>query len=325
MALPGNGTIPAPYSERLRFAKDTGEQVARGARARPASRATSSPTRPWATPWPPTPAWAAAPTPCCTSPPSRRRRAWTSTCGRSTRSRPRCRTSARSPRPAPHHMEDLYFAGGIQAVMNRLIGAGLMDGSALSVAGGTVGEAVGRRPRARRRGHPPARPPVARHRRPRRALRQPRARRRRGQGGRRGRGDAAPQRPGPRVREREGGRRRHLRARHRRRLRDRHPRRGPQGRARHARDAQRHVHARRPGPGQGRRPHHRRPLQRRHAWRRHRPRRRPRPTPAASSASCRTATPSASTSPAARSPSTSRSRSSRGAGRHSLPSRRAKA
>jgi dihydroxy-acid dehydratase len=39
-------------------------------------------------------------------------------------------------------MEDLYHAGGIQAVMNRLISAGLMDGSALSVAGGTVGEAV---------------------------------------------------------------------------------------------------------------------------------------------------------------------------------------
>jgi len=39
-------------------------------------------------------------------------------------------------------MEDLYHAGGVQAVMARLIDAGLMDGSALSVAGGTVGEAV---------------------------------------------------------------------------------------------------------------------------------------------------------------------------------------
>ena len=27
MALPGNGTIPAPYSERLRFAKDSGERL----------------------------------------------------------------------------------------------------------------------------------------------------------------------------------------------------------------------------------------------------------------------------------------------------------
>ena len=41
-----------------------------------------------------------------------------------------------------HHMEDLYHAGGVQAVMKQLIDAGLMDGSALSVAGGTVGEAV---------------------------------------------------------------------------------------------------------------------------------------------------------------------------------------
>ena len=39
-------------------------------------------------------------------------------------------------------MEDLYHAGGIQAVMKQLIDAGLMDGSALSVAGGTVAEAV---------------------------------------------------------------------------------------------------------------------------------------------------------------------------------------
>ncbi len=41
-----------------------------------------------------------------------------------------------------HHMEDLYRAGGIQAVMKRLIDAGLMDGAARSVAGGTIGEAV---------------------------------------------------------------------------------------------------------------------------------------------------------------------------------------
>src|SRR5665648_1180916 len=41
-----------------------------------------------------------------------------------------------------HHMEDLYRAGGVQAVMKQLIDAGLMDGSARSVAGGTVAEAV---------------------------------------------------------------------------------------------------------------------------------------------------------------------------------------
>ena len=70
-------------------------------------------------------------------------------------------------------------------------------------------------------------------RRPGRAVRQPGARRRRGQGGRRGRRDAAAQRPGAGVRER-GARPwppsppAHIR----RRLGDRHPQRGPQGRAR---------------------------------------------------------------------------------------------
>ena len=29
MALPGNGTVPAPYSERLRLAKDSGMAVMR--------------------------------------------------------------------------------------------------------------------------------------------------------------------------------------------------------------------------------------------------------------------------------------------------------
>jgi dihydroxy-acid dehydratase len=41
-------------------------------------------------------------------------------------------------------MEDLYQAGGIQAVMKQLVDAGLMEGSALSVAGGTIAEAVAR-------------------------------------------------------------------------------------------------------------------------------------------------------------------------------------
>ena len=45
-----------------------------------------------------------------------------------------------------HHMEDLYRAGGIQAVMKRLIDAGLMDGGARSVAGGTIARGRRRRP-----------------------------------------------------------------------------------------------------------------------------------------------------------------------------------
>ena len=80
MALPGNGTIPAVYCERIRLAKDAGVQVMEllaadlkprdiitdgGDRQRDAADMAS----------------AAAPTRCCTSRPSPPRPAWTSTCG----------------------------------------------------------------------------------------------------------------------------------------------------------------------------------------------------------------------------------------------------
>ena len=91
---------------------------------------------------------------------------------------------------------------------------------------------------------------------------------------------------------------------HRRRRRG-HPLRGPQGRARHARDAGHHRRDQGRRPRQGRPADHRRPLLRRH----HRPVRRatspPRPSTPARSRSSATATRSPSTSPAA--PSTSRS------------------
>ncbi len=41
-----------------------------------------------------------------------------------------------------HHMEDLYRAGGVQALCRQLVEAGLMDGSARTVTGLTLGEAV---------------------------------------------------------------------------------------------------------------------------------------------------------------------------------------
>ncbi len=40
----------------------------------------------------------------------------------------------------PHHLEDLYRAGGIQAVMKRLEGHGVIDGDAMTVTGHTVRE-----------------------------------------------------------------------------------------------------------------------------------------------------------------------------------------
>jgi len=42
-----------------------------------------------------------------------------------------------------HHIQDLYFAGGVYAVIGELIKAGLMDGSAMTVTGKTLGEGAG--------------------------------------------------------------------------------------------------------------------------------------------------------------------------------------
>ncbi len=142
MALPGNGTIPAPYSERLRYAKSAGVKVMDVLAAD--LQAARYPDR------------------CRGGQRPRRRRQpglqhQHGAAPRRHRHRGRARLPAgahqrgRGPRAAhlpagarrcTHHMEDLYFAGGIQAVMKRLIDAGLMDGSARSVAGGTVAEAV---------------------------------------------------------------------------------------------------------------------------------------------------------------------------------------
>jgi dihydroxy-acid dehydratase len=42
----------------------------------------------------------------------------------------------------PHHMQDLDAAGGVHAVMKELLAAGLLDGTALTVQGGTMADAV---------------------------------------------------------------------------------------------------------------------------------------------------------------------------------------
>jgi dihydroxy-acid dehydratase len=41
-----------------------------------------------------------------------------------------------------HHLEDLYFAGGVEAVMNELLKNGLINGGAKTVSGKTIGENV---------------------------------------------------------------------------------------------------------------------------------------------------------------------------------------
>jgi len=141
MALPGNGTIPAVYSERLRFAKDTGMKVMEvlAADRKPRDILTEAAVGN---------ALAADASLGCSTNTVLHLAAIATEAGLDFDLRRINEVAAKVPhicKIAPagtHHMEDLYHAGGIQAVMNRLIGAGLMDGSALSVAGGTVGEAV---------------------------------------------------------------------------------------------------------------------------------------------------------------------------------------
>jgi len=141
MALPGNGTIPAPYSERLRFAKDAGAKVmdVLAADLKPRDLLTEAAVGN---------ALAADASLGCSTNTVLHLAAIATEAGLEFDLQSINDVAARVPhicKLAPagaHHMEDLYRAGGVQAVMKQLIDAGLMDGSALSVAGGTVGEAV---------------------------------------------------------------------------------------------------------------------------------------------------------------------------------------
>src|SRR5674476_1017723 len=141
LALPGNGTIPAPYSERLRFAKDGGAKVmdVLVADLKPRDLLTEAAVGN---------ALAADASLGCSTNTVLHLAAIATEAGLEFDLRRINEVAARVPhicRLAPageHHMEDLYRAGGVQAVMKRLIDAGLMDGSARSVAGGAVAEAV---------------------------------------------------------------------------------------------------------------------------------------------------------------------------------------
>jgi dihydroxy-acid dehydratase len=141
MALPGNGTIPAAYSERLRFAKDAGAKVmdVLAADLRPRDLLTDAAVGN---------ALAADASLGCSTNTVLHLAAIATEAGLEFDLRRINEVAARVPHicqlaPAgAHHMEDLYQAGGVQALMKQLIEAGLMDGSARSVAGGTVAEAV---------------------------------------------------------------------------------------------------------------------------------------------------------------------------------------
>jgi dihydroxy-acid dehydratase len=141
LALPGNGTVPAPYSERLRLAKDAGARLmtvlADGLRPRDIVTDAAIGN-----------ALAADASLGCSTNTVLHLAAIATEAGLPFPLERINEVAARVPhicKLAPsgeHHMEDLYRAGGIQALMRVLIEAGLMDGGARTVAAPTQADAV---------------------------------------------------------------------------------------------------------------------------------------------------------------------------------------
>ncbi len=141
LALPGNGTIPAVYSERIRLAKQAGMRVmdvfAEGLSPRQILTDATIGN-----------ALALDASLGCSTNTVLHLAAIATEAGLDFPLERINEIAARVPHlcmlaPASDvHVEDLYQAGGIQALMKRLIDAGLMDGSCKTVAAATQGEAV---------------------------------------------------------------------------------------------------------------------------------------------------------------------------------------
>ena len=141
LALPGNGTIPAPYSERLRLAKESGERIMAvlkdglSARRIIDDRAVAN-------------ALAADAALGCSTNTVLHLAAIATEAGLEFPLQRINEIAARVPHicslapSGDHHMEDLYRAGGIQALMKQLIEAGLMDWVAATVAAASQTAAV---------------------------------------------------------------------------------------------------------------------------------------------------------------------------------------
>ena len=141
LALPGNGTVPAPYSERLRLAKDSGEAVMRvlAEDLKPRDIVTRAAVEN---------ALALDATMGCSTNTVLHLAAIATEAGLPFPLQRINDIAGRVPHIcslAPggkHHLEDVYFAGGVQAIMKELIAGGLMDGDARTVAAASQREAV---------------------------------------------------------------------------------------------------------------------------------------------------------------------------------------
>ncbi|MDR0512951.1 MAG: dihydroxy-acid dehydratase, partial [Treponema sp.] len=145
MALPGNGSMPAVYAERLRLAKSVGEAVMNllEKNIRPSDIMTMTAFRN---------ALAVDVALGCSTNSVLHLLAIAHERGINIDLNLLNEISDKTPTlcklaPAgPYHAQDLFHAGGVYAVMRELLDAGHMDGSALTVLGKTLGEATsGRR------------------------------------------------------------------------------------------------------------------------------------------------------------------------------------
>ena len=141
LALPGNGTIPAVYAERLRLAKHAGMQIMELVKQdiRPSDILTE---QAFAN------ALAVDMALGCSTNSVLHLTAIAREAGVTLNLDLINEISARVPNlcrlaPAgPHHIEDLYHAGGVSAVVNELIQNGFYDGSSMTVLGVPMSEAV---------------------------------------------------------------------------------------------------------------------------------------------------------------------------------------
>ena len=141
LSLPGNGTIPAVYARRIRFAKESGEQVMelfrKDIRARDILTETAVRN-----------ALVVDMALGCSTNSALHLAAICQEADVKFDLRMINEASARTPNlchlaPAGHHhMQDLYNAGGVYAVMAQLLKAGLIDGSALNASGKTFAESL---------------------------------------------------------------------------------------------------------------------------------------------------------------------------------------
>ncbi len=141
LSLPGNGTIPAVYARRIRFAKESGEQVMellkKNIRARDILTETAVKN-----------ALAVDMALGCSTNSALHLAAICSEADVKFDLKMINEASAKTPNlchlaPAGrHHMQDLFNAGGVSAVMAELLKAGLLDGGALNASGVTFAESL---------------------------------------------------------------------------------------------------------------------------------------------------------------------------------------